>query len=170
MKPKKQQTLGQRGFSMIEVLVSILVLSIGLLGMAALMATSLRNNQSATFRTDATNLAYDYIDMMRANKLLAPLYGRPNYSNPDALCSAAPKPTDYSACPTLQQCDGRIWSTRLCESLPNGRGKVTVTPVGTQSFDVTVDICWSDDRSQNADRSSNCSNSGETRFTTTSRI
>ena len=160
----------QRGVSMIEVLVSIIVLSIGLLGMAALMATSLRNNQSATFRTEATNLAYNYIDMMRANKALTPLYARPNYSNPAVLCAATPAPTNYATCPSLQQCDGRIWSTRLCRALPNGRGKVTVTPAGVQGYDVTVEVCWSDDRSVNANRSSDCSNNGETRFVTTSRI
>ncbi|HLE93281.1 MAG TPA: type IV pilus modification protein PilV, partial [Sulfuricaulis sp.] len=56
-----------RGFSLIEVLVALLVLSIGLLGLAALQTTSLQYNTGSYFRTQATFLAYDIIDRMRAN-------------------------------------------------------------------------------------------------------
>ncbi len=46
-----------RGFSLIEVLITILIFAVGLLGMAALQAVSMRSNQSANFRTQATALA-----------------------------------------------------------------------------------------------------------------
>ena len=55
------------GFTLIEVLVAMLVLAVGLLGLAGLQATSLRNNQSAYNRSQATQLAYDIADRMRAN-------------------------------------------------------------------------------------------------------
>jgi len=58
----------QSGFTLLEVLVAILVLSIGLLGLAGLMASSIRNNHSAYQRTQATWLAYDMIDRMRVNR------------------------------------------------------------------------------------------------------
>ncbi len=58
----------QRGFTLIEVLVAALVLSIGLLGLAALSATSLKLNMSSAQRTQAANLSYAITDAMRANK------------------------------------------------------------------------------------------------------
>lgn len=53
---------------MIEVLVALVVLAIGLLGVAALQLTSLRSNHSSAMRSQATFLAYDIIDRMRANQ------------------------------------------------------------------------------------------------------
>lgn len=57
----------QQGFTLLEVLIALLVLSIGLLGLAALQTTGLRSNQMATMRTLATQIAYDMTDRMRAN-------------------------------------------------------------------------------------------------------
>src|SRR5690606_37489064 len=58
---------GVAGFTLIEVLVALIVLSIGLLGLAALQIQSIKHNTDAYFRTQATLLAYDIIDRMRAN-------------------------------------------------------------------------------------------------------
>ncbi len=58
----------QRGFSLIEVLVALLVLSVGLLGLAALQTTGLAFNHQSYERTQAVLQAYDIIDRMRANK------------------------------------------------------------------------------------------------------
>src|SRR4030065_2717121 len=60
-----------RGFTLLEVLVAIVVMSIGLLGLAGLMASSLKNSHSAYQRTQATWLAYDALDRMRANRQVA---------------------------------------------------------------------------------------------------
>lgn len=62
--PMAQNT---RGFTMLEVLVAILVVTLGLLGLAGLQTVSLRNNTSSSQRTIATQLAYDMADRMRAN-------------------------------------------------------------------------------------------------------
>jgi type IV pilus assembly protein PilV len=61
----------QKGFTLIEILVAVVVLSIGLLGLAGLQARSLQFNKSAEQRSQATILAYDIIDRMRANRALA---------------------------------------------------------------------------------------------------
>ena len=58
---------GMIGFTMVEVLVALLVLSIGLLGLAALQGTGLRFSHQSYQRTQATILIYDIIDRMRAN-------------------------------------------------------------------------------------------------------
>lgn len=63
MKPHTRQ----RGFSMIELLVALLILAIGLFGMASLMLTSMKSNQSAATRSQASWLAYDMIERMRLN-------------------------------------------------------------------------------------------------------
>jgi len=58
----------QRGVSLIEVLVTIVVLSVGLLGTASLQLTTLQTHQRAYSRTQATNIAYTIADLARANR------------------------------------------------------------------------------------------------------
>jgi len=60
-------TADQRGFSLVEVLVAVLVLSVGLLGLAALQVMSLRASDSARMRTAVSIAAYDLADRLRAN-------------------------------------------------------------------------------------------------------
>jgi type IV pilus assembly protein PilV len=62
------------GFSMIEVLVSLIVLALGLLGFALLQTMNLRYAQSANQRTQVTNLAYELLDLARANRVLLSQY------------------------------------------------------------------------------------------------
>lgn len=64
------------GYSMIEVLVALLVTALGVLGFAMLQIMSLRYTQSANYRTQATNLAYDLLDQVRANRALLSQYKR----------------------------------------------------------------------------------------------
>ncbi len=89
---RSSRTDSARGFSMIELLVALLVLSIGLLGVAALMATSMRNAQSANFRTQATNLAYEITDGVRSNWRNAMRYDSDVFSVPADVCVAASRP------------------------------------------------------------------------------
>lgn len=57
----------QRGVSLIEVMVSVLIVTLGLLGAAALQATALRNNQGSYERTQTSILTQGIFDAMRAN-------------------------------------------------------------------------------------------------------
>jgi type IV pilus assembly protein PilV len=57
----------QVGTTLIEVLVAVVVMSVGLVGLAALQTLSMKSNHSAYLRTQASFLAYDMIDRMRAN-------------------------------------------------------------------------------------------------------
>jgi type IV pilus assembly protein PilV len=56
------------GFTLLEVLVAVLVLAIGLLGMAGLQMTGMKSNNSAYLRSQASLLAYDITERMRANR------------------------------------------------------------------------------------------------------
>ena len=66
-----QQHTSQAGVGLIEVLVSLLVIAIGILGMAGLHSRSLQYNQAAYFHSRATFLAGDMLDRIRANSELA---------------------------------------------------------------------------------------------------
>ncbi|MGI9326829.1 MAG: type IV pilus modification protein PilV [Pseudomonadales bacterium] len=61
------------GFSMIELLVAVLVMGIGVLGITGLQMVSLQNNREALLRAEATQLAYDMMDRIRANPIGTPL-------------------------------------------------------------------------------------------------
>lgn len=120
----------QSGFSMLEVLVTILIMSVGLLGLAGLTAASMRNNHGAYHRTQAVWLAYDIADRMRANRAVA-LGGGYNL----ALATAAPVGG------AVNQVDLQQWVARL-GVLPNGTGSVNVA--NDQS--VTIIVQWNDSR------------------------
>lgn len=123
-----------RGISLIEVLVTVVILSIGLLGLAGLQANSLRNNHSAYLRSQATYLSYEIIDRMRANRVEA--VDNENYDI--ALGSTTPK----SAGTTLTKADVSAWKTSL-GILPLGDGSVDCV-AATNICDVIVQ--WDDSR------------------------
>lgn len=125
-----------RGFSLLEVLIAILIFSFGMLGLAALQSFSVKTNQSANFRTQATSLAYMIIDRMRANPEAA-LQGQ--YLAPYTVlanCNAAPP-----ASPPTAAHDIAVWRQELCRQLPDGQGDISF-PGGT----VVVAIKWTDSR------------------------
>jgi type IV pilus assembly protein PilV len=122
----------QSGFSLLEVLVAILVLAIGLLGLAGLIASSMRNNQGAYHRTQATWLAYDIADRMRANRQAA-LAGNYNF----ALSGTAP------AAGAVNMTDLSQWVTAIAAALPQGQGSVAVDGATRR---VTIVVQWNDTR------------------------
>lgn len=128
----------ERGFTFIEVLVSIVVLSIGLLGLAGLQATSQRANHSAYLRSQATLFAYDMADRVRANRvgMLAGDYNSISGIPSDPGCIA----TGCSAA-QLAQYDTHAWNTALARQLPSGKGTV----VGNGGV-FTVTVMWDDNR------------------------
>jgi type IV pilus assembly protein PilV len=63
-----------RGFSLVEMLVALIVMSVGMLGIAALYIESMKSNRGASLRTQAVALAYDMADRIRANRLAGAQY------------------------------------------------------------------------------------------------
>lgn len=123
----------QRGFTLIEVLIAVLVLAIGLLGLASLTAVSMQYNRGALLRTQATNLAYDITDAMRANRARA-LAG--DYDTED--CDPAGD--------TLADDDLSAWCQRVGGLLPSGEAEIDVAGDGI----VDVTIRWDSSRDTNA--------------------
>jgi len=136
----------QSGFTLLEVMVAIVVLSLGLLGLAGLQAASLRNNQTAYYRGIATQQAYDMADRIRAN--LAGVRAG-NYSNLDSTTPANPGcfTTGCSAA-NMAVTDHSQWNTVNAALLPNGVGTVRcadgaagagcIAATGNWVFNITV--------------------------------
>jgi len=122
----------QRGVSLIEVLVAVVILTIGLLGLAGLQAGGMRVSQGATFRGLASQYAYDMADRMRAN-LASARAG--NYS----LSLGATYPVSLSS--TAVTNDLNDWMTRMRAVLPAADGSIAVN--GNAA---TITIQWDDRR------------------------
>ncbi len=108
------------GYSLIEVLVALLVLSLGLLGLATLQATGLRWNHQSYERTQAALLTYDIIDRMRANRT-STVYNDVDLTNAYTTsvdCSATLTPDQ------MAQCDIQQWIATINALLADGRGAI----------------------------------------------
>jgi type IV pilus assembly protein PilV len=116
------------------MLVTVVVLSIGLLGLAGLQASGLRNNHSAYLRTQATFLAMEIADRMRANREAA-LDG--DYD----IAMSANAPTDV----TIAATDLAAWLNDLDTRLPSGDGAIA----RTDDF-FTITVQWDDTRGAGA--------------------
>lgn len=113
----------QGGVSLIEVLVSALVVSIGLVGVAGLQVASLKNNQSALMRSQATALAYDLADRMRSNRAGA---GSGFYDPDAAALKSGCVSTAGCTAQELAQNDLAQWKAALAANLPAGQGFVCI--------------------------------------------
>lgn len=128
------------GFTLLEVLVSVVVLAFGLLGLAGLQGTGLKNNRSALYRSQATMLAYDLADRMRSNVLAV---------QAGTYVSALPNGTSRPACKTSSGCtstqmaenDIFEWQTALGGALPMGAGTMSLSG---SMFTITVN--WDDNK------------------------
>lgn len=166
----------QSGFTMIEVLIAVLVLSIGLLGLAGLQAASLHNNHSAYLRSQATLLAYGIADRMRANQVRSHVFSSGgsygcgtiatgiSINNCSYLMNAYTTPSAVSSCNSsgcstanMAQNDLYEWETTLSRELPNGKGVVCLdstpddgtpaAPACSGGGDVyAIKIWWTDSR------------------------
>ena len=134
----------QHGMTLLEVLIALLVLSIGLLGMAGLQATSIRNSQSAYMRSQASILAYDAIDRMRANQAAAVSAANP-YALTLATTPGTPVNCNTSNCTTanLTAFDLYEWTQTLANELPNGDGSISRAIVGGRTI-FSVIVQWDD--------------------------
>ncbi len=146
-----------RGFTLMEVLVSLVVISIGLFGIAGMQLQSLKTSHDSYLRTQAAFLAYDMIDKMRGNRTaaIAGAYNTaidaapPNSLTNDCYSASAGFGCDENELAqferALWKCELGFYSSNVCTaqniapSLSNGRGSVSIA--GNQ---VTVTVDWED--------------------------
>jgi type IV pilus assembly protein PilV len=121
-----------RGAGLIEVLVAVLVLGIGLLGIAAMQATALRNSQSALERSQAVVQTYSIVDAMRANRDVAIAGG--GYTM-GMTC-------DPPAAGSLMANDQRAW----IESLEGSLGSTACGQIACNAGVCAITVRWDDSR------------------------
>lgn len=132
----------QAGVGLIEVLVALLVLSVGLLGMAGLLLKGMRQANEAQLRTQVSVLAYDMLDRIRANRTTAEAGN--NYlitltedpATPGTDCEAATANCSGSAVAAF---DVHRWRQKVALALPAGRGQVQSDGAGaSKTFIITL--------------------------------
>lgn len=127
-----------RGFTLLEVLIALVVLSIGLLGIAALQGVGLRSSHGAYLTSQASLLAYDMADRIRAN----------------VNEFAAAEATDEDGVPATNgslavTCDGNAtsdigqWACAVETLLPAGSGEISRTASGAVTTYV-IRVEWED--------------------------
>lgn len=119
-----------KGFTLIEVLVALVILSIGLLAVAGMQTNSLRSNNNALIRSKAVQGCNDILDRMRANRsaALADDY--------DIALTVVPTGPTYVG---MVLTDLVEWKASLASNLPSGDGAVAVN--GSVA---TVTVQWGD--------------------------
>ena len=163
----------QRGATLIEVLVSVVLLSFGIVGLAGLQMNGTKFNHSAYLRSQATAVAYDMADRIRSNldtvcragQVCA--YNTPlaNLFNGDAA-QACQQTLDIAPASSvaLAAADINQWKSCIEERLPNGRGAVLVTQAANAganyvdacgvthagSGSIVIEVNWVDNRLQGA--------------------
>lgn len=124
-------TSRQRGVSLLEVLVAVLVLAVGVLGAVLLQTNALRYSASASDHTQATFIAYDMLDRMRANSAELASY----VTSVPAGCNAA------TPAASIRATDLADFAHAVSCLLPDGQGAVSV-----QGQQATIRLSWSEAR------------------------
>lgn len=129
----------QSGISLIEILITIIVLAIGMIGLAAMQNTSLKFSYDSYQRSQAAFLAYDLMDRVRANS--GEVYG---LSKNDTPASASCGATSNCSPSELRRADLYEWFQTASKTFPNA--ELEITGDGTE---YTVRIEWESDRYEN---------------------
>lgn len=129
---------GVTGVGLIEVLIAVLVMAIGLLGIAALQATGLRNSQSALERSQAVISSYAILDAMRANLPAA----RSGAYNTGLICAPP------SGGGSLVINDQARWLQSVQDSLGDDAcGEIQCDAIaGSDARHCTITVQWNDSR------------------------
>lgn len=130
-----KNTSAQSGFSLIEAMVSLVVVSVGMIGIASLYGQGLRASSTALFRTHAVNLVADMGDRIRMNREGGPAYGGAAANN---NCTTAGGATCTPA--QMAAHDLFEWGARVGQVLPTGVGTVVV--VGTTPPTYQISVTW----------------------------
>jgi type IV pilus assembly protein PilV len=166
--PGVQRRRSQRGASLIEVLVAVVLLSFGIVGMAGMQLAGSKFNHSASLRSQATSLAYDLADRARANLDACPAaacaYATPLATAFDGTAAQACGLSSVAAtAAAMAAIDVNQWKSCLEDALPDGRGQALrlaantdfvdqcgVTHASTATEVFVVEVNWNDGRLQAA--------------------
>lgn len=124
----------QSGFSLVEAMVSLVVVSVGMIGIAALYGQGLNAGRTALYRTQAVTLAADMADRIRTNRL-----GFLDYNDPPANNNCGPG--GVACTPDLMAAhDLFIWTAQVANQLPAGVGTVQAQNGTPPQY--TIQVNW----------------------------
>ncbi len=137
----------QGGFSLLEVLITLVLVGFWTLGSARMMSATTQLEKTAEFRSAAVVLASDLLERMEANKVAASTGA---YVQSGSSATTAPS-CITAACTgsQLAQFDLSEWQTKLSARLPSSTFSVT-SPAAGNPFTYTVTINWVDRRTAQA--------------------
>jgi len=128
------------GFTLIESLVAMVVISVGMLGIAAMYVEGLRAGRTSIYRTVAVDLAADLADRMRANTL-----GQSAYAGPAAASGSGCVNAASNLAPAAQAaCDLFFWEQQVTALLPAGAATVGFTDVAGGPDVYTITLGWNE--------------------------
>lgn len=133
---KKYHKPRQAGFSLVEVLIALVIMSVGMLGIAGLYVQSLQAGRTSMFRHHAVTLAADVADRIRANPLAGIAYIDPVGADNNCVLGGA-------ICTSAQMAanDIFLWKNQARDSLPGGDVTVVFAPaagVVPPSYQITI--------------------------------
>lgn len=134
----------QAGMTLVEVLVTLVLISIGLLGVGALQLTTLRNNQESYVRSQAAMLAADILDRMRSNQTG---FNAGNYD----MASDASGFDQAGAASTVAATDIAAWQASINRLLPGSDADAAGRIVRNGRI-VTITIRWREREEQSTAR------------------
>lgn len=147
------------GFTLLEVLITVVIVALGLLGLGALHVRAMRDTSSAYLRSEAIALTQDMADRIRANPLSANAYQMDLTqfnTNKAAAVTAAACLTNACSTAALAAADLAQWSIAVANRLPSGQGKIDITTTsGVSTWTITV--YW--DERRDGSTGTNCSGS-----------
>jgi len=134
----KRHTEHQSGFTLVEAMVSLVVLSVGMIGIAALYAQGLGAGRTAQFRTQAVNLVGDMADRIRANRR-----GLGAYAGGAANNGCDPQSGGGVNCAPAAMAahDLFVWNQQVQQLLPNGQWQIQFDPA-TIPPTYTIQVAW----------------------------
>lgn len=129
------------GFTIIEVLIAIFVLTVGLLGVAGMQMIGLKNTNNAALRTQAVFLAQDIADRMRSNPTAFAVYPITDSTLNLTTCPSSCTPASGCSPDDLADYDRCAWKYTV-EQLPGGQGQITL--LANNIYQIT--IMWDDQK------------------------
>ncbi len=127
-----------KGFTLVEVLVALVILSVGLLSMATLMMLSLQSSQGAYLRSQASLLTYDIVERMRAN------YTQATSTDDYVLAKGASATSNpnckTSGCGSSDQAKQDLydWRKSISDSIPSADASIA----RANDNEYTIEISW----------------------------
>ena len=135
---KKRNPRRQFGFSLVEVLIALVIMSVGMLGIAGLYVQSMQAGRTSMFRHHAVTLAGDVADRIRANPTAGGAYTAANGA--DNSCVAG-----NVVCTPAQMAanDILIWKAEAASILPSGDVTIAFNNVATPPV-YTITVSWNE--------------------------